>query len=205
MAFPEDGEKMNIYSLIKMARKSFLLIAITTGFTTAAIPQESFEDQDTYDEETIIDAASGFLGEGAEAVAKALESVFESKGRPNAYITGSEAGAGLIIGIRYGGGMLHHKIEGDRKVHWTGPSVGLDAGADAVKVFGLVYNLYDTEDIYKRIAAVEGSFYYVGGMGLSYYGNEELSIAFVRVGVGLRAQATVGYINITKKKRLLPL
>ncbi|GHF23486.1 hypothetical protein GCM10017044_17520 [Kordiimonas sediminis] len=160
---------------------------------------------DTYDEDTIVDVASDFLGEGAESIAKALESVFKSKGRPNAYITGSEAGAGLVLGLRYGGGTLHHKIEGQRTVHWTGPSIGLDAGADAVKVFGLVYNLYDTEEIYTRIGAVEGSFYYVGGLGMSYYGNNDLSIAFVRVGVGLRAQATVGYLNITKKKRILPL
>ena len=110
----------------------------------------------------------------------------------------------MIFGLRYGGGELHHKIEGQRPIHWTGPSLGLDAGADAVKTFALVYGVYDTEEIYKRIGAVEGSFYYVGGMGISYYGDKDLRVAMIRVGVGLRAQATVGYLKFSKKRKYIP-
>ncbi|UTW56469.1 DUF1134 domain-containing protein [Kordiimonas sp. SCSIO 12610] len=160
--------------------------------------------ENTYSEESIVDAGAGYLGKGAEVVAKALEGVFKSYGRPNAYITGNEAGGGLIVGLRYGGGDLYHKIEGQRPIHWTGPSIGFDAGADAVKTFALVYNLYDTEEIYTRVGALEGSFYFVGGLGVSVYGKKDVVIAIVRVGVGLRAQASVGYLKFTKKTSYLP-
>jgi len=171
---------------------------------SANSPSRTSTDDNTYEEETIVEAGAGYLGEGAEVVAKALESIFKRYGRPNAYITGSEAGAGLVVGLRYGGGDLFHKIEGQRPIHWTGPSVGFDIGADAVKTFSLVYNLYDTEDVYKRIAAVEGGFYYIGGLGVSVYSRGEIVIAVVRVGVGLRAQASIGYIKLSKKRKYLP-
>ena len=185
-----------------------LIGLMTIGFIAVLIASLAVAaqstDENTYDEATIIEKGSAHLGEGAEVIAKALEDVFKKNGRPNAYIEGSEAGGGLIVGLRYGDGVLNHKIEGSRKVHWTGPSVGLDAGADAVKVFALVYGLYDTEEIYRRIGAMEGSFYWIGGLGVSMYGNKDFNIAMVRVGVGLRAQASVGYLNITKKRRWVP-
>ena len=49
-------------------------------------------------------------------------------------------------------------------VYWTGPSIGFDAGANAANTFVLVYNLYDTEDLYKRFPAGEGQAYFVGGL-----------------------------------------
>ncbi len=190
--------------MLKTSMTTFLaMISITMFITTSAVPEENSDD--TYDQETVVEAATEALGDGAKGAAKAIESLFKKYGRPNAYIAGSEAGAGLIIGVRYGGGTLMHKIEGQRNIHWTGPSIGLDAGADAVKSFALVYNLYDTEEIYRRITAVEGSFYYVGGAGVSVYTHNDIVIAMVRLGVGLRAQATLGYINFTKEKKLIPL
>ena len=58
---------------------------------------------------------------------------------------------------------MFHKVEGERPVYWTGPSVGFDVGGDANKVFVLVYNLYDSEELYKRFPAGEGRVYFVGG------------------------------------------
>ena len=194
--------RANTLSTTITAALTALAFVLITAMPAQA--QNRSTDDNTYDEKTIIDEASGFLGQSAETVAKALENVFKSQGRPNGYITGSEAGGGLIVGLRYGGGTLHHKIEGNQPIHWTGPSVGFDAGADAVKTFALVYDLYDTEDVYKRIGAVEGSFYYVGGLGISYYGDKDVNITMIRVGVGLRAQATVGYLKFSKKKKLNP-
>lgn len=160
--------------------------------------------ENTYDEETVLDAASDVFGEGAEGLAGIVEKVFADLGRPNAYVAGEEAGGGLVVGLRYGGGRLYHKIEGQREVHWTGPSVGIDAGADAAKTFILIYNLYDSEEIYRRFPAVEGQFYFIGGLGVSYYQRDNVIIAPIRLGVGLRATANVGYIKFTEKKTYNP-
>jgi hypothetical protein len=49
-----------------------------------------------------------------------------------------------------------------------GPSIGFDAGANAGNTFMLVYNLYNTEDLYHRFGAGEGQAYLVGGFNVSY-------------------------------------
>ncbi len=167
------------------------------------VSEEEYENA-TFDEDTIVDEATDFLGAGAEDVARAIEDLFKKNGRPNAYIAGSEAGGGFIVGLRYGGGTLAHKIEGSYPIHWTGPSIGVDFGADAAKTFSLVYNLHDSEEIYKRIAAVEGSIYFVGGLGISYYQGKYVKVATVRLGAGLRAQASLGYVKYTKKRNFNP-
>ena len=161
-------------------------------------------EENTYDQESVMDAATGFFGSGAKSLAKAIEKVFADNGRPNAYILGNEGSAALIIGLRYGDGTMFHKIEGERRVHWTGPSVGFDAGANLSKVFVLVYNLYDTDELYRRFPAVEGSFYYIGGVGLNYQQRGDIVLAPIRVGIGLRAGANLGYMKYSKKRRLLP-
>ncbi|RME65373.1 MAG: DUF1134 domain-containing protein [Alphaproteobacteria bacterium] len=172
--------------------------------TGASTPRANDEDN-TYDQESVLSAAEGVFGKGAEGLAGLIEKAFADNGRPNAYIAGKEAGGGLLFALRYGNGTLHHKIEGQRPVHWTGPSVGFEAGGDAAKVFTLVYNLYDTEDIYKRFPAVEGQFYFIGGLGMNYLQSGDVRVAQIRLGVGLRATANVGYIKFTKEGTLNPL
>ena len=161
-------------------------------------------ENETFQEETVMHNAEVFFGKGAKGVGKAIEKIFSKYGEPNAYMTGSEAGAGLVIGVRYGDGDLFHKIEGTQPIHWTGPSIGLDIGADAAKVFTLVYNLYDTEEIFTRFAAVEGQFFIIGGAGVSVHKKKDIVIAQVRIGVGLRSQLSVGYLKFTKKRSMLP-
>ncbi|MCH8202626.1 MAG: DUF1134 domain-containing protein [Proteobacteria bacterium] len=173
--------------------------------TPAANSQTETElPEDTFDQESVLDAATGFFGSGAKGLAKAIEKVFADNGRPNAYILGNEGSAALIIGLRYGNGTMFHKIEGERKVHWTGPSIGFDAGANLSKVFVLVYNLYDTDDLFHRFPAVEGSFYWIGGVGVNYQQKGDIVLAPMRVGVGLRAGVNLGYMKYSKKKKLLP-
>lgn len=169
----------------------------------ASAPRVSTEDN-TYDQDTVLNEARKVFGDGAEGLAKIVEKVFAEQGRPNAYIVGEEAGGGLILGLRYGGGTLFHKIEGQRPAHWTGPSVGIDAGGDAAKVFILVYNLYDTQELYQRFPALEGQFYFIGGLGVSYYQRDNVIIAPIRLGVGLRATANVGYIKFTEERTYNP-
>lgn len=158
----------------------------------------------TYDKESVINAASEFFGEGSEAVASVIEKAFNDLGQPNGYIIGTEGSAAIIVGARYGDGTLSHKIEGDKRVYWTGPSIGIDVGANGSRVFALVYNLHDTEELYRRYPAVEGSFYYVAGVGMNYQQLDETIIAPIRMGVGLRAGVNLGYLHFSKERNWLP-
>lgn len=196
-----------------------IFMALAAGMSsTAAWPQtyetQTYEaqandtsaqaDEDTYDKQSIIDVTSDFLGAGSDVVAKVVEKVFADLGRPNAYIKGSEISAAAVVGLRYGDGDMQHKIEGMRRVFWTGPSIGIDLGGNASKSVTLVYHLYDTEEVYGRFPAVEGSFYYIGGLGVNYQQKGDVILAPIRVGVGLRAGANLGYIHYTRERNWLP-
>ena len=116
----------------------------------------------TYRKDDLIGAAEGVFGKGAAGLAGIIERVLADQGEPNAYIAGREAALALVVGLRYGSGTMKHTVEGERPVYWTGPSIGFDAGGDAAKVFTLVYNLYDSQDLYRRYPQAEGRAYFVG-------------------------------------------
>ncbi|USI74575.1 DUF1134 domain-containing protein [Sphingomonas morindae] len=161
-------------------------------------------DTQTYQEGDVLDAAEGVFGKGAEGLAKMIERVLRDQGRPTAYIAGREASAAFAVGLRYGSGVLHHKIEGDRPVYWTGPSLGFDIGGNASKTFVLVYNLYDSQDLYHRFPAAEGTAYLIGGFTASYLRRGDVVLIPIRLGVGWRLGANVGYMKFTDKSRWLP-
>lgn len=165
---------------------------------------DAMGENETFEKEAILHNTEVFFGKGAKGVGQAVEQIFSKYGEPNAYMTGSEAGAGLVVGVRYGNGDLYHRIEGNQPIHWTGPSIGLDVGADAAKVFTLVYNLYDSEEIFSRFAAIEGQFFLIGGAGVSVHKKDDIVIAQIRLGVGLRTQLSMGYLKFSKKRQLLP-
>ena len=158
----------------------------------------------TYRQDDVIGAAEGTFGKGAKGLAGVIKDILAKQGEPNGYIVGREGGAALVVGLRYGSGTLYHKIEGQKPVYWTGPSVGFDAGASGGNTFILVYNLYNTDDIYKRFGAGEGQAYLLGGFHVSYLRRGDVVLIPVRVGVGLRLGVNAGYMKITKKSRILP-
>ena len=158
----------------------------------------------TYGEDDLIGAAEGVFGKGAEGLAGMIEDLLRKQGEPNGYIVGREGGGALVVGVRYGSGTLHHKVEGNRPVYWTGPSIGFDAGANAGNTFVLVYNLYDTEDLYERFPAGEGQAYFVGGLHASYMRKDDIVLIPIRVGAGLRLGVNAGYMKFSKKQRWLP-
>lgn len=158
----------------------------------------------TYHRDDLIGAGEGVFGKGAKGLAQVIERILKSQGEPNAYIAGHEAGGAFIVGLRYGSGALCHKVEGQRPVYWTGPSVGFDAGGDASKVFVLVYNLYDTQDLYRRYGEVEGRAFYVGGLSATYMRRGNIVIIPVRLGVGLRLGANLGYMKFREKNSWSP-
>jgi len=158
----------------------------------------------TYAEEDVLGAAEDVFGKGAEGLAEIVRKTFKDRGQPTAYIVGREAGGAFIVGVRYGSGMLYHKVEGQRKIHWTGPSVGFDIGGDGSKVFALVYNLNDTEDLYRRYPAAEGKAYLIGGFTANYLQRDNIVIVPIKLGVGWRLGLNGGYLKFSKKGKVLP-
>lgn len=170
----------------------------------AAQPAVAAGQSDTYKEDDLIGAAEGVFGKGAEGLASLIEDILRKQGEPNAYIVGREAGGAFVLGARYGSGTLYHKVEGQRPVYWTGPSVGFDVGASASSTFVLVYNLYDSEELYERFPAGEGQAYLVGGFNASYLRKGDVVMIPIRVGAGLRLGVNAGYMKFSKRQRWLP-
>ena len=161
-------------------------------------------DKNTYDQDTILHDAEQFFGKGTEGLAKVIEKAFKEQGRPNAYVAGEEVSGAIAVGLRYGDGTLRMKSGASRKVYWQGPSVGFDWGANASKVFVLVYHLPNSESLFERFPAVDGSFYYFGGVGINYQRRGHIILAPIRLGVGLRAGASIGYMHYSRKKTYNP-
>ena len=68
----------------------------------------------------------------------------------------------------------------------------------------LVYNLFDTEDLYTRFPATEGQAYLLGGLHASYLRRGDIVLIPIRVGAGLRLGVNAGYMRFSKKQRWLP-
>jgi hypothetical protein len=184
------------------------LAAAALAAAALALPAHAADDNkkadDTYDQDTVLRDAERFFGKGAEGLGKVIEKAFKEQGRPNGYIEGEEAGGAISVGLRYGNGVLVMKSGARRKVWWQGPSIGFDFGGNAAKVFTLVYHLPRTSAIFQRFPAVDGSFYYVGGAGVNYQQRGNIVLAPIRLGVGLRAGASIGYVHYTAKKTYNP-
>lgn len=186
-------------------RRAALLQMTTTGLSALPLLTAAADDANTFDEDSVLKAATDFFGNSTEGLAKVIEKVFKEQGRPNGYIRGEEASAALTIGLRYGEGQLTLKSGGSGKVFWSGPSVGFDAGANASKVFTLVYNLKRVDAIYRRFPGVDGSLYWIGGVGVNYQRQDGITLAPIRLGVGIRAGASLGYLHYRREKSLNPL
>lgn len=172
--------------------------------TPPATGASGASDAQTYQQDDVLDAAENVFGRGAEGLGKLMERILKDQGRPTAYIAGREASAAFAVGLRYGSGVLHHKVEGDRPVFWTGPSLGFDIGGNASKTFVLVYNLYDTSEVYHRFPAAEGTAYLVGGFTASYLRRGDIVLIPIRLGVGWRLGANVGYMKFTDQSKWMP-
>ncbi len=157
-----------------------------------------------YQRDDVIAGAEGVFGKGAEGLASLIEKILKDQGEPIGYIAGREASGAIIVGLRYGSGTLTHKIEGERKVYWTGPSVGFDLGGNASKVFVLVYNLFDTQQLFSRFPGGEGAAYIVGGFTATYLRKGDIVLIPIRLGVGWRLGINAGYMKFSEKGQILP-
>ncbi len=181
--------------------------AVALGLGASALaPATAFaQNNDTYSEPEIVAAAERFFGAGAEGVAAVVSHVFSDLGRPNGYIQGEEGSGAIGVGLRYGDGRLRLKNRSSvTRVYWQGPSVGLDTGGNASKVFTLVYNLRNVDDLFHRYPGVEGSAYFVGGVGVNYQERNGVTLAPMRAGVGFRLGANIGYLAYSRRRRINP-
>jgi hypothetical protein len=180
--------------------------AISLGLPAAAIlaAGETWAQDGTYSQDEIVNAAADFFDTTAGAVAAAVERVFRENGRPVGYIQGEEGAGAWGVGLRYGKGLLFLKTGERATVFWQGPSFGWDFGGNASKVFTLVYGMTRASQIYRRFPGVDGSAYFVGGIGVNYQRAENITLAPMRAGVGLRAGANVGYLAYSRRRRVNP-
>ena len=157
-----------------------------------------------YTIEEIRDATSGFFGQVSTGLAEVIEHAFSKSGKPTAYVLGSEGGGAILAGLRYGEGDLFLRKGGTRKVFWHGPSLGGDLGLSGSKTMVLIYKLDRPENLFSRFSGVDGSAYFVGGVGLTLLSNGRTIMAPIRSGVGLRLGANIGYIRFTETQTWNP-
>ncbi|MBW8028145.1 MAG: DUF1134 domain-containing protein, partial [Ferrovum sp.] len=70
--------------------------------------------------------------------------------------------------------------------------------------FVLVYHLPSANAIFQRYPGVDGRLYFVGGAGINYQQRGDIILAPIRLGVGLREGASVGYMHYTPEKNWNP-
>lgn len=180
---------------------SMALVAFTLIFSNTVAQAN---EENTFSVQEISDAAEGFFGSTTQGLAEIIEKVFSDLGRPTAYITGEEVSGAFVVGLRYGKGDLNIKAGGTSKIFWQGPSIGFDIGGNASKSFVLIYGATTKEQIYARFPGVEGTFYFVAGLGVNYQGDGDVTLAPIRTGVGLRQGANIGYLHYSGEHSWLP-
>ncbi len=166
---------------------------------TASVPQPVPPRDDQFSADELIDAGHRFFGGLSRGLALIVQKAGSQWGQPNGYILGEEAGGAFVGGLRYGDGTLYTKNAGDRRVFWQGPTIGFDAGADGARTMMLVYNLPSTEAVFDRFGGIDGSAYFVGGLGMTALTANDIVIVPIRTGVGLRLGANLGYLKFTSR------
>jgi hypothetical protein len=63
----------------------------------------------------------------------------------------------------------------------------------------LVYNLRYPDQIYARFGGVAGSAFIVGGVGMTLQVSDDVVLAPIRAGIGLRLGANIGYLKYTRR------
>ncbi len=162
-------------------------------------PRVDDRAEGTYSSNEILGAGHKFFGSVSQGLASVVENAFKRQGRPNGYILGEEAGGAFVAGLRYGEGVLYTRDAGTHRVFWQGPSLGWDIGGAGSKTMVLVYNLRSPDEIYERFGGIDGSAYFVGGVGMTVLTRDHITLAPIRTGVGLRLGANVGYLKFTPR------
>lgn len=182
-----------------------LVWAVIAGCASQRRPEWSEPiASEPYSEDRVLAEAQDFFGRGAQGLADVLNRVFRDRGPPAGYIKGDEGGGAVGVGLRYGQGTLYMQDGTATQVYWRGPSIGLDYGGSAAKTFILVYGLPNMNALFSRFGGVEGSLYFVGGVGVTYNRSDDTVLAPVRFGVGWRQGVSVGYLRLSPERAWNP-
>jgi hypothetical protein len=186
--------------ILRLAAIPALLLGLYFGLGTGqSFAQARRPAANEYSSNEIVDAGHKFFGGVSRGLAQIVEKAVSNWGLPNGYVLGEEGGGAFIGGLRYGEGTLYTKNAGDLRVFWQGPSIGWDVGGDGARTMMLIYKLPATNAIYQRFAGVDGSAYFIGGLGMTALTANDIVVVPIRSGVGLRLGANIGYLKFTSQ------
>ena len=163
------------------------------------LPLPTDTPQAGYDINEIQEITRGFFGTISTSLASVIEYAFASAGRPDGYVLGKEGGGAFLAGVRYGTGTLYMRTGETAKVYWHGPSIGTDFGASGSRTMFLIYGLKAPDDLMRGFTGVDGSAYFVGGVGVTFLKGGDVLMAPIRSGLGFRLGANIGYIRFTPR------
>lgn len=170
-----------------------------------AAPQPTTPGSDGYSIDEIREATRGFFGTVSTNLASVIEYAFKTTGRPTAYVLGTEGGGAFLAGLRFGEGTLFMRNQaGTRPVFWHGPSIGTDFGASGSRTMFLIYRMQQPDALFRSYAGVDGSAYFVGGVGITFLKGGDVLMAPIRSGLGLRVGANIGYLRFSDKQTWNP-
>ncbi len=152
-----------------------------------------------YNIDEIREITRGFFGTISTELGSVLEYAFSSAGRPDGYVLGTEGGGAFLAGLRYGSGKLYMRAGGSSDIYWHGPSIGTDIGASGSRTMFLIYRVHQPEDLYRQFTGIDGSAYFIGGVGITFLKGGRVTMAPIRTGLGFRIGANIGYIRFTPR------
>ena len=179
-----------------ITRRKFVGLA-TMGAAFLAAPAKA-DAPSTFTVDEVVDDGHRFFGSVSRGLAEGVQEACRRWGLPNAYVLGQEASGAFIGGLRYGEGKMYTRNAGNQPVYWQGPSVGFDYGADGDRTMMLVYNLPAVDAIFRRFGGIDGSAYFVGGLGFTALNAEGIVVVPIRTGLGVRLGVNVSYLKFTQ-------
>ncbi|MEL6919946.1 MAG: EipA family protein [Pseudomonadota bacterium] len=181
------------------AARILTALFVCLGVAATAPGSHAQAVNDEYSPNEIIVAGHQFFGATSGGLATAIERIFSTYGLPNGYILGQEGSGAVVGGLTYGEGLLYTKNAGDHSVFWQGPSIGWDFGGEGARTMMLVYNLASVDGLHGRYGGVNGSAYFVAGVGVNVLRRNNVLLVPVRTGVGARLGVSVGYLKLTQR------
>jgi hypothetical protein len=177
---------------------SLLLGGLAAGTTTGrALARTSADQPGPFTPQELVDAGHSFFGGVSRGLGTIVEEAGRRWGQPNGYILGQEASGAFFGGLRYGEGKLFRRRgDGGGRIYWQGPSIGFDVGGEGARQMMLIYNL-DRAGMYRRFAELDGSAYFVAGLGMSAATAGNTVVVPIRSGVGMRLGVALGYLKFT--------
>ena len=144
------------------------------------------------------------MGVTAETAGGIIQKTFKDQGRPSAYIAGEEGSGAFIGGLRYGKGLLYMKGRPPDDGVLAGSVDRLRLGRQRQPRLRALLQPHYPDAIFRRFPGVDGSAYFIGGMGVNYQRADDITLAPIRAGVGLRLGANIGYLAYSRQRNIIP-